>query len=101
MANKFLSFIWYLITNPIKSTFTELKEFFDYLAKSKTWVGICAAVTIISLVVALVTQALGSTPDYRTTIFGAICFIVFYVTYQWRIFSDEYIHKQREKYKKV
>jgi uncharacterized membrane protein YozB (DUF420 family) len=97
MANKLLEFIWYFI----KDTVGDVGGFFKYVTKEKTWVAIWGLLSIISLVVALVSKALGHTPDYKTFLFTSFCFVVFYITYLWRIFSEEYTHKQREKYKKV
>lgn len=95
MANKFFSFIWYFL----KDTVGDVGEFFKYVIKKKTWVAIWFLITIISFAVAVVRKALGDVPDYRTPIFALVCFLVFYITYQWQVYGEIWIHEQREKYK--
>jgi len=95
-VNKLFSFIWYFL----KDTVGDVGEFFRYVTKKKTWVAIWGLIALISFIVALASKALGHAPDFRTPIFSLICFFVFYITYQWQIFSENYIHLQREKYKR-
>jgi hypothetical protein len=94
MASKLLEFIWYFI----KDTVGDVGGFFKYVTREKTWVAIWGLLVIISFVAVIVSRALGQPQDYRIAIFTSICFVLFYMTYQWRIFSERYIHEQREKY---
>jgi hypothetical protein len=97
MANKLLSFLWYLI----KDTLGDVGEFFRYVTKKKTWVAIWGLFALTSFAVVVISKVLGSIPDYRVPSFAFMCFFVFYMAYQWQIHSDIYLHEQREKYKKV
>jgi hypothetical protein len=87
--NKPISFIWYLITDPIKSLFIELRELWDVVTKQKIWVFIWAVVMIVTLFF----------KDKTNFVFATICFLIFFITYQYKKFSEIYIHREREKLK--
>jgi hypothetical protein len=94
MANKLFSFVWYFL----KDTVGDVGEFFRYVTRKKTWVAIWGLTTIVSFIVSIVNKALGHVPDYRVTIFALFCFLLFYILYQWQIFSEGWTHQERERY---
>lgn len=85
---KIFAFIGYLLKDIFGGLYTDLREMFEVVTKKKTWV-------VFFFVAFLVALVWGN--FWQKVIFGAM-FLFFFITYEWQVFTELYIHQQRTRY---